>query len=195
MDALLGSFRSQLLALDDRLGEIQLGLLRRATPEVHDELIQILGLITESIQELGWYTYDLAESAETADALPGMRHGAQKLLDRHRQRVIRMSENLKDIREEAREALSRYSDHVAGRQARVLHALTIVATVFLPLSFITGYFGMNFATLTGHVQNTFWEFILLGVLLLIVSVGVSLLFIRRLELRLGGSPFVVQRSS
>ena len=153
LDVLIGSFRSQLLALDDRLGEIQLGMLRGASPKVHDELVQILGILTDGIQEFGWYSHDLEEIAETVDRLPGMRPGAQQHLDRHRQRVTRMRENGKDIREEARDALSHYSEFVAGRQAQVISSLTIVATVFLPLSFLTGYFGMNFRILTADAQK------------------------------------------
>jgi hypothetical protein len=45
------------------------------------------------------------------------------------------------------------SEFVAGRQAQVINALTIVATVFLPFSFLTGYFGMNFRILTADVQT------------------------------------------
>jgi magnesium transporter len=185
LDVLIGSFRSQLLALDDRLGEIQLGMLRGASPKEHDELVQILGIITDGIQELGWYSHDLEEIAETVDRLPGMRPGAHQHFDRHRQRVTRITESGKDIRGEARDALSHYSELVAGRQAQVINSLTIVATVFLPLSFLTGYFGMNFRNLTAHVQNTLWQFILLGVLLPIFSVALSLLLIHRLQRRFG----------
>jgi Mg2+ and Co2+ transporter CorA len=185
LDVLIGSFRSQLLALDDRLGEIQLGMLRGASPKVHDELVQILGILTDGIQELGWYSHDLEEIAETVERLPGMRPGSQQHFDRHCQRVARMRENGKDIREEARDALSHYSELVAGRQAQVISSLTIVATVFLPLSFLTGYFGMNFRVLTAHAQNTLWQFILLGLLLPIASITFSLLLIHRLEQRFG----------
>ena len=96
-----------------------------------------------------------------------------------------MQENGRNIREQAKDALSHYSEFVAGRQAQVINALTIVATVFLPLSFLTGYFGMNFHILTADVQTTLWQFILLGLLLMIASAALSLLLIRRLEQRLG----------
>jgi len=96
-----------------------------------------------------------------------------------------MQENARNIREQAKDALSHYSEVVAGRQAQVINVLTIVATVFLPLSFLTGYFGMNFRILTSYVQNTLWQFILLGLLLMIASAALSLLLIRRLERRLG----------
>lgn len=184
-DVLIGSFRPQLLALDDRLGEIQLGMLRGVSPEVHDELVKILGILTDGIQELGWYAHDLEDIAEMVDGLPGMRPGAQQHFDRHRRRVTRMQENARNIREQAKDALSHYSELVADRQAQVINALTIVATVFLPLSFLTGYFGMNFRILTSDVQTTLWQFILLALLLPIASVALSLLLIRKLERRLG----------
>jgi|SRR5689334_1316887 magnesium transporter len=146
LDVLIGSFRSQLLALDDRLGEIQLGMLNGASPKAYDELVQILGIITDGIQELGWYSHDLEEIAETVDRLPGMRPGAQQHFDRHCQRVSRITESGKDI---------------------------------------CGYFGMNFRVLTAHVQNTLWQFILLGLLLPIASASLSLLLIHRLERHFG----------
>jgi magnesium transporter len=96
-----------------------------------------------------------------------------------------MQENARNIREQAKDALGHYSEFVAGRQAQVIKALTIVATVFLPLSFLTGYFGMNFRILTADVQTTLWQFILLGLLLMIASAALSLLLIHRLERRLG----------
>jgi magnesium transporter len=184
-DVLIGSFRPQLLAIDDRLGEIQLAMLRGVSPTVHDELVQILGVLTDGIQELGWHAHDLEDIADLVDGLPGMRPGAQQHFDRHRRRVTRMQENGRNIREQAKDALSHYSEFVAGRQAQVINALTIVATVFLPLSFLTGYFGMNFRILTADVQTTLWQFILLGLLLMIASAALSLLLIHRLERRLG----------
>ena len=185
LDILLDSFRPQLLALDDRLGEIQVGMLDGASPKVHDELVEILGILTDGIQEFGWYAHDLDAIAETVDQLPGMRHSTQQHFARHRQRVNRMRENGKEIREEAKDALRQYSEFVAGRQAQVLSSLTIVATVFLPLSFITGYFGMNFRILTADVQAKLWQFVLLGLLLPIASAALSLLLIHRLERRFG----------
>jgi magnesium transporter len=150
-DVLVGSFRPQLLALDDRLGEIQLSMLRGISTEVHDELVKVLGILTDAIQELGWYAHDLEDIAELADGLSDLRPGAQQHFESHRRRVTRMQENARNIRDQAKDALSHYSEVLAGRQARVLNALTIVATVFLPVSFLTGYLGMNFSTLTSDV--------------------------------------------
>jgi magnesium transporter len=47
---------------------------------------------------------------------------------------------------------------VSNRQSEVSKQLTIVATVFLPLTFITGFFGQNFGFLVNHITSTpsFW---------------------------------------
>ena len=47
-----------------------------------------------------------------------------------------------------------YLSTVANRQGEIAKQLTIIATIFLPLTFLTGFFGQNFAFLTGHIQNS-----------------------------------------
>jgi magnesium transporter len=58
---------------------------------------------------------------------------------------------------------------VANRQGGVNKTLTMIATVFLPLTFLTGFFGQNFSLLTGHVLDTTWSFIVFGLGLLVLS--------------------------
>jgi magnesium transporter len=68
--------------------------------------------------------------------------------------------------------ISLEQNEISVRQNETMKQLTIIATVFLPLTFITGFFGMNFGWLTGHI-NSFWIFAVYGVGSLTIS-GIGL---------------------
>ena len=70
---------------------------------------------------------------------------------------------------------------IAVRQNETAKQLTIIATIFLPLTFLTGFFGQNFGWLVDHVDS-FWAFLVLGVGSLTVSAAVLYAWIRRYEL-------------
>jgi magnesium transporter len=59
--------------------------------------------------------------------------------------------------------------------------LTIIATVFLPLTFVTGFFGQNFRWLVDNV-DTEWAFYVLGIGGLVVPLVILLAWLRRSEM-------------
>jgi magnesium transporter len=56
--------------------------------------------------------------------------------------------------------------------------LTIIATIFLPLTFITGFFGMNFAWMTGKITSL-WVFLVFGIGSLVLSCAALYVWFRR----------------
>ncbi|MES4890090.1 CorA family divalent cation transporter [Streptomyces sp. NPDC096012] len=86
--------------------------------------------------------------------------------------------DIESLQEATRRAFASYSSLVAGEQNGVINRLAIVSVIFLPLSFLTGFFGMNFTFLTNEL-GTKDEFWLLAVGLQVLALFVSLYLLHR----------------
>ena len=84
--------------------------------------------------------------------------------------LVRSSDLVDSYRDLLSGATDMYLSTVANRQGEISKQLTIIATIFLPLSFLTGFFGQNFTFLTGDVLDHNWAFWVLGLGLLAFSV-------------------------
>lgn len=92
----------------------------------------------------------------------------------HLVRIQDLSESLRDI---VTGALDTYLSVTSNRLNEVMKALTIVSTIFLPLSFIAGNFGMNFRFLWGLESP--WGYPLVVLSYLLVAGGMLWFFKRR----------------
>ncbi|WP_251096692.1 CorA family divalent cation transporter [Streptomyces sp. Caat 7-52] len=86
--------------------------------------------------------------------------------------------DIESLQEATRRAFASYSSLIAGEQNGVINRLAIVSVVFLPLSFITGFFGMNFTFLTDKLESRD-EFWLLAVGLQVLVLFASLYILHR----------------
>ncbi len=88
----------------------------------------------------------------------------------HLVRLHDISESLRDL---VGGVLDTYLSVVSNRMNEIMKTLTIITTIFMPLSFVVGFFGMNFFVAdppnTAWVSNPVFQLTLL--LLLLVPVG------------------------
>jgi magnesium transporter len=67
---------------------------------------------------------------------------------------------------------------VSNRLNVVMKQLAVIATIFLPLTFVTGFFGQNFGWLVGHIGG--WPaFLGLGIGIEIVAIALLMTFFKR----------------
>jgi len=85
--------------------------------------------------------------------------------------LVRIQDLADIIRDIVSGSLDIYFNSTSLRLNEIMKALTIVSTVFLPLSFITGAFGMNFINIPG-AQTTNGFLITCAIL---VALGVAML--------------------
>ena len=93
--------------------------------------------------------------------------------------AVRIIEQLDSLRDLMTSALEIHLSVISNRQNEVAKQLTIIATIFLPLTFITGCFGQNFGLQVGTFLLPLWTFWVFGLGLELATVLVTIGYFRR----------------
>jgi magnesium transporter len=80
--------------------------------------------------------------------------------------ITQVSENIEIYREMTWGLMDMYMTTISHKMNEVMKVLTIIATIFIPLTFIAGIYGMNFEVMP-ELEWEYSYFVLLGVMLLV----------------------------
>jgi len=94
-----------------------------------------------------------------------------------RDHSLRALDELDVARDAAAAALDMQFRIESQHQNDVVKQLTVIATIFLPLTFVTGFFGQNFGWMVSHIENL-REFAILGIALEVAIAGGLLLWFK-----------------
>ena len=167
VDRLADKISSQLDKIEDGLGQAkdetrkELGKLRRTGAKLHR---QLSGLRT---------LFHRLEREGTETLKPALRLRANKLA----QRLDALDVEVIEIRDRSRLLQEEIAATTAERSNRSLGMLTIITTMVLPPTFITGIFGMN---TKGLPLTEDPDGFMIAVGLMVASVGVVCLLMRRI---------------
>ncbi|SRR5438128_597867 len=179
LDALTDTFFPTLSAIDDEIDELEDAIIAKPTDA---QLQRIFSLKRDLVAMRKVVTPQrdlLVRGIDTIARIPGFELDERDYFRDVYDHVIRISDLIDSYRDLLAGAMDAYLSTVANRQNEVMKQLTIIATVFLPLSFLTGFFGMNFAFMVNHVQNTLLGFLLLGVGSCLASIAAMWAYFRR----------------
>jgi magnesium transporter len=179
MDTLVDSFFPVLSDFDDSIDSLEGAILKNPTEE---QLGTLFGMKREvmTIRKVITPQRDMIESLNSGMVtIPGMTSKGSAYFRNLYDHLIRITDLVDGYRDLISGAMDTHLSMVSNRLNVVMKQLAIIATVFLPLGFLTGFFGQNFAWLTGHLQASFPYFLFLGLGSELVAIILLLMLFRR----------------
>jgi len=86
--------------------------------------------------------------------------------------LIHLLDSIDTQRELLSSALDLFNSGISNRMNQVMQVLTIIATIFIPLTFLAGIYGMNFESM----PELSWKYGYLGVWVIMIAVFICMLF-------------------
>lgn len=176
LDDLVDTYFPALDAFDEAVSGLEDAILSDPTPEVLQRIFamkrNVLQIRKVINPELEVFTRLMSEAA-------GLVHDDHIIYYRDvYDHLIRIFEVVDAYRDQMSSALDAYLSMTSNRMNDVMKRLTIVAAIFLPISFLTGVFGMNFGAQPWVQHDPGWLFYASIVVMVAITMG-QIMFYRR----------------
>jgi magnesium transporter len=161
LDHLADSFFPVLEAMDEQIDTLMDAMIEGPRIDQRQELFNMRRKLVELRRIAAPQRDILARGGDLIGHLPGLEadHARDWFRDVY-DHLLRISELIDSYRDLLAGALDVYLSTVSNRLNEISKQLAIVATIFLPLTFVTGFFGQNFGTLVRHIDTplAFWGY-------------------------------------
>ncbi len=178
-DALTDSFFPPLARMDDEIDDLEVAVLAGPTDEQLQRLFAMKRELV-AMRKVVTPQRDLfARSIDQLAEVPGLELDERDYFRDVYDHLIRISDLIDSYRDLLSGTTDLYLSTVSNRQNEVMKQLAIVGTIFLPLSFITGFFGMNFGWLVNRGITETWTFFALGLGSMLLTCVALVVFFKR----------------
>ena len=178
LDALTDSFFPLLEELEERLERLDEEIFSAPSPdhlqpltELRRDLVDLGRVATPQRDLLARHVDDILE-------IPGLEADSRNYFRDVYDHAIRISDQIDSYRDLLIGSRDAYLSITSNRLNEITKQLTVIATIFLPLSFVVGFFGQNFKWMVERM-TTFTEFWLIGGGSMALSLVVLLAWLRR----------------
>lgn len=145
LDELTDGFFPVLSSFDDRIDQLQDEIFAKPTDQQLSELFNRKRWLI-GVRKVITPQRDLVASLVDGVAeLPGMTREIERYFRDLYDHLIRVSDLVDSYRDLLTDSMDAYLSTVSNRLNVVMKQLTVIATIFLPLAFLTGFFGQNFS--------------------------------------------------
>ncbi len=158
LDALTDTFFPLLEDLEDRLEDLDEEIFNHPSPdhlqpltELRRDLVQLGRVATPQRDMLARHIDDILE-------VPGLQPDSRNYFRDVYDHAIRISDQIDSYRDLLLGSRDAYLSVTSNRLNEITKQLTVVATIFLPLSFVVGFFGQNFGWMVRQIGSgaDFW---------------------------------------
>ena len=178
LDGLTDSFLPILERLDERMERLDGEIFERPNPAQLEEITDLRRQLVELRRVVTPQRDLLARGIDDILEIPGLEADSRNYFRDVYDHAIRISDQIDSYRDLLAGSRDAYLSVVSNRLNQITKQLTVVATIFLPLSFIVGFFGQNFRWLVVNI-DTATAFFALGIGSLILSLIGLLFWFRR----------------
>lgn len=166
IDSIVAGYFTILEKFEDRIEEIEEELHKNPTNKtvrsIHQLKREILGL-----RKMVWPLREVINILERGD-FPLIKKSTRIYLRDVYDRIVQVIDTIETYRDLLAAMLDLYLSTVSQRTNAVMKVLTIITTIFMPLSFLAGVYGMNFTDMPG-VHSRYGFPIMLAVMALIFA--------------------------
>lgn len=179
LDALVDSFFPLLADMDDEIDGLEAAVLSNPSEDQLQRLFALKRQLVAMRKVVSPQRDLFATSVDRIAGLPGLELDERDYFRDIYDHLIRISDLIDSYRDLLSGATDLYLSTVSNRQNDVMKQLTVIATIFLPLGFITGFFGQNFGFMVNHVITPEWTFFVIGIGSMVATCVGLLVFFRR----------------
>ena len=153
LDALTDTFFPVLASIDDEIDDLESDVIAQPTDEQLQRIFRLKRELVAMRKVITPQRDIFARAADEIIALPGLQASARDYFRDVYDHLIRISDLIDSYRDLLTGAMDVYLSTVSNRLNVIMKQLTIIATIFLPLSVVTGFFGQNFGWLVRHITS------------------------------------------
>jgi magnesium transporter len=178
VDGLVDSFFPRLTVIDDRIDALEDSIFLNADDAQLQEIFSMKRLLV-GMRKVISPQRDLFSSIVTGvEVFPGMTEDDQRYFRDVYDHLIRIGDMVDTYRDLLTGAMDVYLSTVSNRLNAVMKQLAIIATVFMPLTFLTGFFGQNLSWMVTHVGGL-GHFLVFGIGLELMTLAIVLTYFWR----------------
>ncbi len=154
INALVDGFFPVLNDFDDKIDALEDDILKAPTEAQLGVLFDMKRSLMNMRKVIAPQRDMMASINAGVSDVPGMTDEAAKYFRDLYDHLIRLADLVDSYRDLLSSVMDTHLSTVSNRLNVVMKQLAIIATIFLPLSWLTGFFGQNFAFLVDHITAT-----------------------------------------